>query len=69
MSDVAEGGATAFPFLKTAVFPKKGAAVYWLNLHPDGIGDYRTKHAGCPVLVGSKWGEIDLKMIYHIIYV
>lgn len=59
MSDVAKGGATAFPLIKKAVFPEKGSAVFWLNLHADGIGDFRTKHAGCPVLVGSKWGRLS----------
>lgn len=57
MTDVEEGGATAFPLIKTAVFPKKGTAVFWLNLFASGEGDLRTKHAGCPVLVGSKWGR------------
>lgn len=58
MSDVEEGGATAFPLIKRAVFPKKGSAIYWLNLHANGTGDARTKHAGCPVLIGSKWGML-----------
>lgn len=62
MSDVEEGGATAFHLIKRAVFPKKGAAVYWLNLHANGTGDARTKHAGCPVLVGSKWGDIKCNL-------
>lgn len=56
MTDVEEGGATAFPLIKKVVFPEKGSAVFWLNLHASGEGDVRTKHAGCPVLVGNKWG-------------
>uniref|UniRef100_A0A8D3DN87 procollagen-proline 4-dioxygenase n=1 Tax=Scophthalmus maximus TaxID=52904 RepID=A0A8D3DN87_SCOMX len=30
-------------------------AVFWYNLFKSGEGDYRTRHAACPVLVGSKW--------------
>lgn len=56
MSDVKEGGATAFHLIKRSIVPQKGAAIYWLNLHANGTGDSRTKHAGCPVLVGNKWG-------------
>ena len=34
----------------------QGDAAYWYNLMKSGEGDYSTRHAGCPVLVGSKWG-------------
>uniref|UniRef100_A0AAQ5X702 Prolyl 4-hydroxylase alpha subunit domain-containing protein n=1 Tax=Amphiprion ocellaris TaxID=80972 RepID=A0AAQ5X702_AMPOC len=33
----------------------RGTAVFWYNLYPSGEGDYRTRHAACPVLVGNKW--------------
>ncbi|MCJ8736526.1 hypothetical protein PDJAM_G00013510 [Pangasius djambal] len=46
MSDVSAGGATVFP---------DGTAVFWYNLFSSGEGDYSTRHAACPVLVGSKW--------------
>lgn len=35
----------------------QGTAVFWYNLFKSGEGDYRTRHAACPVLVGNKWGE------------
>ncbi|XP_013402652.1 prolyl 4-hydroxylase subunit alpha-1 [Lingula anatina] len=55
MTDVEAGGATVFPKLGVKVFPKKGSAAFWYNLRRSGIGDYRTRHAACPVLSGAKW--------------
>ncbi|XP_045113671.1 prolyl 4-hydroxylase subunit alpha-1-like isoform X2 [Portunus trituberculatus] len=55
MSDVEAGGATVFPQINLSLWPKKGAAAFWHNLHPNGEGDELTRHAACPVLVGTKW--------------
>lgn len=55
MSDVEAGGATVFPYVGARVMPSKGDAVFWHNLLQSGEGDFRTRHAGCPVLKGWKW--------------
>ncbi|KAH8280881.1 hypothetical protein KR054_003107, partial [Drosophila jambulina] len=55
LSDVTQGGGTAFTYLKKLVKPKKHSAVFWHNLHASGVGDVRTQHGACPIIVGSKW--------------
>ncbi|XP_073820421.1 prolyl 4-hydroxylase subunit alpha-2 [Musca autumnalis] len=55
LSDVEQGGGTAYPFMKQLVMPKKGAAAFWYNMHASGVPDWRTLHGACPIIVGSKW--------------
>lgn len=56
MSDVVRGGATVFPLINVTIKPERGSAAFWYNIFKSGEDDYSTIHAGCPVLVGSKWG-------------
>ncbi|XP_067935158.1 prolyl 4-hydroxylase subunit alpha-1-like [Watersipora subatra] len=55
LSDVPAGGYTVFTEIGVRIPPIKGAAAFWLNLHKNGRGNALTRHAGCPVLSGSKW--------------
>lgn len=56
MTDVSQGGATVFPRLQLVVTPKKGTALFWMNVLPSGELDERMLHGACPVLYGCKWG-------------
>ncbi|XP_076810458.1 prolyl 4-hydroxylase subunit alpha-1-like isoform X1 [Clavelina lepadiformis] len=55
LSDVAYGGSTAFTKAGVAAEPIKGSAVFWFNLNRAGKVDESTMHAGCPVVIGTKW--------------
>lgn len=55
LSDVDEGGSTYFPKLDLAIHPKPGQALWFRYLDADGVPDYRSEHAGLPVIKGEKW--------------
>lgn len=38
----------------TKFLPRRGNALFWVNLHGNGTGDERTVHAGLPLLEGRK---------------
>ena len=63
LTDVQEGGHTAFPMLNISVTPEKGSALVWHNLFSDGPSNPQTYHGGCPVLIGNK--KIANKWIHY----
>ena len=50
-----EAGETAFPLLGKAFKGRKGDALVFWNLEPDGTPDRRTLHAGTAPTRGEKW--------------
>uniref|UniRef100_H2YXY5 procollagen-proline 4-dioxygenase n=1 Tax=Ciona savignyi TaxID=51511 RepID=H2YXY5_CIOSA len=57
LSEVEEGGGTAFVRAGVAAKPIKGSAVFWYNMYPSGDIDIRTFHGACPVIIGNKWAS------------
>ncbi|GMS90592.1 hypothetical protein PENTCL1PPCAC_12767, partial [Pristionchus entomophagus] len=64
MSQPQIGGGTVFTEVKSSITPSKNDALFWYNLHRNGEGDARTRHAACPVLVGIKW--VSNKWIHEV---
>lgn len=54
LNDVPKGGGTKFYNIDHVFQPRKGMAVIWNNLYPDGFPNYDTLHAGLPVVEGHK---------------
>jgi hypothetical protein len=55
LNGVEAGGGTVFPDVDVTVEPRRGRAVMFRNLRPDGQPDPHSLHAGLPVLAGEKW--------------
>jgi prolyl 4-hydroxylase len=55
LNDDFEGGETAFPMIGVRWKPRRGRALFFWNVDPDGAPDRRTLHAGRPVARGEKW--------------
>ena len=55
LSDVEEGGETAFPLLDLAVKPQKGKAVLWPSVHDDNLmlPEQLSLHEARPVIKGA----------------
>jgi prolyl 4-hydroxylase len=51
-----EGGETMFTNIGVQIRPRKGCAVMWSNLGPDGKEDLRMIHRGVAPLTGVKYG-------------
>lgn len=54
LTDVENGGGTAFPEIGRTFHPKKGMALAWNNLGRDGVPNRFTLHCGEPVVAGEK---------------
>jgi hypothetical protein len=55
LNDDYEGGETQFPILNKRYRGRKGGALFFWNVEPDGSVDKRTLHSGLPPTSGEKW--------------
>ena len=55
LNDDYEGGETQFPILGKRYRGRKGNAIFFWNVEPDGTPDKRLLHAGLPPTSGEKW--------------
>ncbi len=55
LNDDYEGGETQFPVLGKRFKGRRGNALFFWNVTPNGIPDPRTLHAGLPPTQGEKW--------------
>lgn len=54
LNETPKGGGTQFVNIGRTFYPKKGTAVAWNNLYPDGKPNPDTLHSGMPVEEGEK---------------
>jgi len=64
LNDDFDGGETHFPDLGLSIRARKGDALLFANLNPDGTSDDSMRHAGLPVrrgtkLVASRWIRVQ----------
>jgi len=71
LSDVEEGGETAFPHLDIAVKPRKGKALLWPSVHNDDLlkPEQLSLHEARPVLKGRKYAANSWIHLYDYKYV
>ena len=55
LNDDYQGGETVFPAINGRWKGRRGSALFFWNVEPDGTRDQRTLHAGLPVTRGEKW--------------
>ncbi len=55
LNDVEEGGETYFKYLNLKIKPEQGKAVFWNNLYPFGLPNFKTMHEALPPISGDKY--------------
>ena len=55
LNDVKEGGETYFKYLNLRIKPERGKLLFWNNLYPMGIPNYKTMHEACPPVDQNKY--------------
>jgi len=55
LNNVEEGGETRFPNLDVNIKPKKGTAIYFKTLLPNGVLLKKSLHQGMPIIRGEKY--------------
>jgi hypothetical protein len=55
LSKIEWGGGTSFPAIGLEVMPKKGAALFFVNIDCQHVPDQLTLHAGSPVVKSAKF--------------